>query len=86
MIAAKVIDSIWSTRKADCLVGIKFMIVEVIDGKDAGQRLIAADLINAGIGENVIVSLGSSARQIFQPNTIPLDAAIIGIIDEEWAL
>ena len=49
MIAAKVIDSIWSTRKADCLVGIKFMIVEVIDGKDAGQRLIAADLINAGV-------------------------------------
>ena len=48
--------------------------------------MIAADLINAGIGENVILSLGSSARQIFQPNTIPIDAAIIGIIDEECAL
>ena len=83
MIAARVIDDISSTRKADCLVGIKFMIVEVIDGKDAGRRFIAADLINAGIGENVIVSQGSAARQMFQPDTLPIDAAIIGIIDEE---
>ena len=83
MIAARVIDNIWSTRKADCLVGIKFMIVEVIDGKDAGRRFIAADLITAGIGENVIVSQGSAARQMFQPDTLPIDAAIIGIIDEE---
>lgn len=83
MIAAKVIDNIWATRKADCLVGMKFMIVEIIDGKDTGRRLIAADLINTGIGENVIVSLGSSARQLFEPNTIPIDAVIIGIIDEE---
>ena len=83
MIAARVIDNIWSTRKADCLVGLKLMIVEVIDGKDAGRRFIAADLINAGIGENVIVSQGSAARQMFEPDTMPVDAAIIGIIDEE---
>jgi ethanolamine utilization protein EutN len=83
MIAAKVIDSIWSTRKADSLVGLKFMLVEVLGGIEAGRLIIAADVINAGIGERVIVCLGSSARKMFDTDSVPIDAAIIGIIDEE---
>ena len=43
----------------------------------------AEDAIVDGIGENVIVSQGSAARQMFEPDTMPVDAAIIGIIDEE---
>jgi ethanolamine utilization protein EutN len=83
MIAARVIDSIWSTRKVDRLVGIKFMLAEVLGGTDAGRLVIAADLINAGIGERVIISQGSSARQIFDNDNVPIDAVIIGIIDAE---
>lgn len=83
MIAARVIDSIWSTRKVDRLVGIKFMLAEVLGGTDAGRLVIAADLINAGIGERVIISQGSSARQIFDHDNVPIDAVIIGIIDAE---
>lgn len=83
MIAAKVMDSIWSTRKADSLVGLKFMLVEVLGGIDAGRILIAADTIGAGIGERVIVCNGSSARKMFGREDIPVDAAIVGIIDED---
>ncbi|AFQ46194.1 MULTISPECIES: EutN/CcmL family microcompartment protein [Desulfosporosinus] len=83
MIAAKVIDSIWSTRKADSLIGLKFMLIEVLGGIDAGRIMIAADTIGAGIGERVLVCNGSSARKMFDREDIPIDSAIVGIIDED---
>lgn len=83
MIAAKVIDNIWSTRKAESLRGLKFMLVEVLGGIDAGRFLIAADTIGAGIGERVLVCTGSSARKMLDRDDVPIDAAIVGIIDED---
>ncbi|WP_407311405.1 EutN/CcmL family microcompartment protein [Desulfosporosinus sp. SB140] len=86
MIAAKVINSIWSTRKADSLVGLKFMLVEVLGGLDAGRLVIAADTISAGIGERVLICLGSSARKMLGREDVPIDAVIVGIIDEDCEL
>ena len=63
MLTAKVVDNIWSTRKTDLLNGYKLMLVEVIGGKDDGQRQVAVDNVGAGIGERVLVALGSSARR-----------------------
>ncbi|MEW6696614.1 MAG: EutN/CcmL family microcompartment protein [Bacillota bacterium] len=83
MLAAKVIDSIWSTRKAESLVGLKFMLVEVLGGIDAGRFIIAADTIGAGIGERVLVCTGSSARKMLDRDDVPIDAVIVGIIDED---
>lgn len=86
MITAKLIDNIWATRKAESLNGLKFMLAEVIGGPDAGERLVVADIISAGIGDRVLVSLGSSARRMVGDDTIPIDAAVIGIIDENCDL
>ncbi len=83
MLATKVIDNIWSTRKAESLVGLKFMLVEVLGGTDAGRLLIAADNIGAGIGERVLVCTGSSARKMLNREDVPIDAVIVGIIDED---
>lgn len=83
MVAAKIIDTVWSTRKADSLVGLKFMLVEVLGGLDAGRLMIAADTIGAGIGERVIVCTGSSARKMLDRDNAPVDAVIVGIIDED---
>ena len=86
MIVAKVMNNIWSTRKADSLVGLKFMLVEVLGGIDAGRLMIAADTIGAGIGERVLVCNGSSARKMLGRDDVPVDSAIIGIIDEDCKL
>jgi ethanolamine utilization protein EutN len=83
MIAAKIIDNIWATRKADSLRGLKFMLVEVLGGIDAGRLMIAADTIGAGIGERVLVCTGSSARKMLDQDDVPIDAIIVGIIDED---
>ncbi|MCR6514324.1 MAG: EutN/CcmL family microcompartment protein [Clostridium chrysemydis] len=83
MITAKLIDNIWATRKADNLYGLKFMLAEEIGGSFSGRRFIVVDNIGAGIGDRVIVSTGSSARKMLKDDEIPVDAAVIGIIDED---
>ncbi len=83
MLTAKVVDNIWSTRKTELLNGYKLMLVEVIGGRDDGQRVVAVDTVGAGVGERVLVALGSSARRMAGDDAIPTDAAVVGIIDED---
>ena len=83
MLTAKLIDNVWATRKAESLNGLKFMLAEIIGGSNAGQRLIVVDIISAGIGDRVIISTGSSARRMLGDDDIPVDAVVIGIIDED---
>ncbi len=83
MIAGKVVGSLVSTRKSDKLVGNKFMIVEPLRHMSADTRqIIAIDVIGAGIGEYVMVAHGSAARIGCDMPDAPVDAAIVGIIDE----
>jgi ethanolamine utilization protein EutN len=84
MITAKVLDNIWSTRKSDALTGLKFMLTEVIGGgNDDGRRIVAVDTLSAGIGDRVLLVLGTSARRMVGNDSIPVDAAIVCIIDED---
>ena len=83
MLAGKVVGSVVSTRKNDRLIGNKFMIVEIVDSMRAkAQQLIAVDNIGAGIGEYVLVAQGSAARIGCDMQDAPIDAAIVGIIDD----
>jgi len=84
LLIGKVIGSVVSTRKNENLVGSKFMIVEPLkELNDKGGKLIAVDNVGAGIGEIVLVALGSAARIGCNMETAPVDAAIVGIVDEK---
>ncbi len=83
MIIGKVIGSVVSTRKNENLVGNKFMIVEPVEKMAArNSRLVAIDNIGAGIGEYVLVATGSAARIGCGMDSAPVDAAIVGIVDD----
>ena len=82
MIIGKVVGSVVSTRKNDNLVGNKFMIVEPIPSLKVDNRIVAIDNIGAGIGEYVLVAQGSAARIGCGMEKSPVDAAIVGIIDD----
>lgn len=87
MLAGKIVGSIVSTRKNDKLVGSKFMIVEVVEHmKEGAGRLVAIDNIGAGVGDYVLVAQGSAARKGCATPDAPVDAAIIGIIDDGTGL
>ena len=82
MIIGKVVGSVVSTRKCDNLVGNKFMIVEPIPSLKVDNRIVAIDKIGAGIGEYVLVAQGGAARVGCGIPDAPVDAAIVGILDE----
>ena len=83
MIVGKGVGSIVSTRKNDKLIGNKFMIVEPVHHMKAEvNQIVAIDNVGAGIGEYVLVAQGSAARIGCGLETAPVDAAIVGIIDD----
>ena len=86
MIIGKVVGSVVSTRKCDNLVGNKFMIVEPIPSLKVEERIVAGDKVGAGIGEFVLVAQGSAARIGCGDDRAPIDAAIVGIIDDGQSL
>lgn len=83
MIVGKVVGSVVSTRKNEQLIGNKFMIVEPLHRMKADfSQFVAIDNVGAGIGEYVLVAQGSAARIGCGLETAPVDAAIVGIIDD----
>ena len=87
MLIGKVVGSVVSTRKSEKLIGNKFMIIELAEKMSQGSsQMIAIDNIGAGIGEYVLVATGRAARIGSDMENAPVDAAIVGIIDDgrQW--
>lgn len=85
MILGKVTGSIVSTRKNENLVGHKLLIIEPLNcmkSKDDAKSFVAIDNVGAGIGEIVLVAKGSAARIGCGHDNAPIDAAIVGIVDD----
>lgn len=83
MIIGKVIGSVVSTRKNENLVGNKFLIVEPLPSmRGNGNSFVAIDNVGAGIGEVVLIATGSAARIGCGVEQSPIDAAIVGIVDD----
>ncbi len=81
----KVIGNITSTVKNDHFVGKKIMIVQPLDldGKADGKDYLAIDTVDAGIEDRVLVMKeGGSAQIVLQDKEIPVQALILGIVDD----
>jgi len=84
MILGKVVGTVWATRKDEELVGMKFQIVKHVDlhYKLKDTFLVAVDTVQAGVGDVVLVTSGSSARQTASTKNRPVDAVIIAVVDK----
>lgn len=81
MLRGFVTGTVVSTRKCESLVGSKLMEVEVQKGAEK-RKMIAVDSVGAGIGEEVLVTTGTGARLALRDANAPVDAVIVGIIDQ----
>ena len=79
MLICKVVGHVWATKKEEGLEGLKLMVVQEIDG--TGRKKGNTFVAGAGIGEQVLTVSGSTARKAFGRDTVPVDAAIVAIID-----
>jgi microcompartment protein CcmK/EutM len=84
VILARVIGTVWATRKDERMHGLKMQIVRPVDLnlKDKEGHLVAVDVVGAGVGEVVLVVQGSSARQTAATESKPVDATIMAIVDK----
>jgi ethanolamine utilization protein EutN len=84
MLLAKVVGTVVATRKDERLVSTKLLVARPIDptGKPEGNYLVAVDTVDAGVGETVLIVSGSSARMASGLKDTPVDAAIIGVVDQ----
>lgn len=81
----KVIGTVVATEKTPDLEGIKFLIVQLLDKhqQPAGETVVAADGVHmVGPGELVYVVGSREAAQAMPNPFVPVDHAIVGIVDE----
>ncbi len=71
-----VTGAVWSTRKAQCLHGQTFLVVDTMLGP-----IVAADQVGAGKGDKVLLVTGQVASKICME--APVDAAVVAIIDQQ---
>jgi len=89
MYLAEVIGQVVSTKKDELMLGRTLLLLrpKLVDDKDPlkfkdGQNtIVAIDTVGAGEGELVLFCQGSSARNAKGLKNIPVDAAIVAIID-----
>jgi ethanolamine utilization protein EutN len=79
MLKAVVVGNVWATKRVEGLPNGAFLEVEVESG---GARLVAFDVLGSGLGERVLIATGSVAAAHFPSPHPPLDALVIGSIDE----
>lgn len=83
MVLGKVIGHVVSTRKNEAIIGSKILEIQVVENGGLTERfLVAIDTVGAGIGEYVLVTEGSSARLAMTNPNAPVDATVVGILDE----
>ncbi len=85
MIIGRVIGTVVSTQKHHKFEGAKLLLVQPVDLDDQpkGPALLAVDGVGAGIYEKVLLVIeGRAAAEILGRKGAPVDAAIVGIIDE----
>ena len=81
---AKVMGSVVATRKIPELEGVKLLWAQPLNKrlKPVGEPLVAVDTVRAGTGDMVYYVIGREASMSLEKIFVPVDAAIVGIVDE----
>jgi ethanolamine utilization protein EutN len=83
MYFAKVVGTVWATRKDQNLSGFKLQFIQPLNGKreKVGDPIVAVDTVGAGPGETVFYITAREAVIPLPVETAPVDASIVGIVD-----
>ncbi len=83
MLLGRVEGHVWATRKLDVFQGKKLMLVQPLDEdlKAVSTHVVAVDTVDAGIGDLVCFATSKEAAVPMAEKLIPVDAAIVGIVD-----
>ncbi|NMB46770.1 MAG: EutN/CcmL family microcompartment protein [Firmicutes bacterium] len=81
----RVLGSVVCTQEDANLAGVKLLVVQPLtqELQPHGSAYIAADAVGqAGTGQIVTVVFSADATQAFPQKQIPVDASIVGLVDD----
>src|SRR6267142_720245 len=83
MFLAKVVGTVWSTKKTPDLKGVRFLAVHpyYLDKEPTRNIVVVADRLGAGTGEMVMCAYGKAARTAIGNQEMAIEAAVVGIVD-----
>ena len=83
MFFAKVIGTVWATRKDENLKNFKIQFIQPLNAErvPAGDPIAAVDTVGAGPGETVLYITSREATIPLPVEMAPVDASIVGIVD-----
>jgi ethanolamine utilization protein EutN len=83
MFLAKVVGTVWSTKKSPDLEGVRFLVVHPydLDKEPTRNIVVVADRLGAGTGEMVMCAFGKAARSAIGNQDMSIEAAVVGIVD-----
>ena len=83
MYLGRVIGTVVATRRYKDLDGYRFLVVQPLthDLQPKGTAVVAVDAVQAGPGELVYLVSSREASQALEQPFVPVDAAIVGIVD-----
>ena len=78
-----VMGAVVSTRKSENIKGLKLLLVQRLSHLNKPQNVyvVAVDVVEAGTGDVVLYSEGSSCRQTPSTDKRPIDGMVLGIVD-----
>jgi len=95
MFLARVQGHVVASQKDSAIAGNRLLVVEPLkvsyDPQGGGEfdvtnrAIVAIDRIGAGEGQIVLIVQGSSARMCEGCNKMPVDAVVVGLVDEAVA-
>jgi len=83
MYLGRVVGTVVATQKYEGLEGAKLLLVEPLNHRleRTGGHQVAVDTVQAGPGELVYLVGAREAALALEPSFVPVDAAIVGIVD-----
>lgn len=83
MYFAKVIGTVWATRKDEHLQNFKLQFIQPLNAQREyiGDPIVAVDTVGAGPGETVFYITAREATVPLPVEMAPVDASIVGIVD-----
>ena len=81
---ARVIGTVVASRKYEGLEGMRLLVIQPLDHRQApvGRPVVAVDAVQAGYGDLVHTSSSREAALALDPWFVPVDSAIVGIVDQ----
>jgi microcompartment protein CcmK/EutM len=79
----KVMGTVVSTNKSENIQGLKLLLVQQLShtNKQLNNYVVAVDVVQAGTGDVVLYSEGSSCRQTQPTDKRPVDGVVMAVVD-----